>query len=77
MGLRVRLKAGFDISGFGPTARVILTALKEYGMFMADNGGDWFITGEANPAWNDGEIAELSKVPASAFEVVAHPPLQP
>ncbi len=77
MGLRVRLKASFDISGFGPTARVILTALKEYGMFMADNGGDWYITGEANPAWNDAEITQLSTVPASAFEVVAHPPLQP
>ncbi len=72
MGLRVRLKADFDVSGFGPTARVILTALKEYGMFLADNGGDWFITGEANPAWNDDEISELADVPASAFEVVAH-----
>jgi hypothetical protein len=72
MGLRVRLAAGYDISAFGPTARVVLTALKKYGMFLADNGGDWLLTGESNPAWNDGELAELARVPASAFEVVAH-----
>jgi hypothetical protein len=76
MGLRVRLKASFDISGFSPTAKVVLTALKEYGMFLADNGGDWFITGEANPGWNDDEVAELGEVPASAFEVVAHGTLE-
>jgi hypothetical protein len=76
MGLRVRLKAGFDLAGFGPTAQVVLTALKEYGMFLADNGGDWFITGEANPAWDDDELAELASVPASAFEVVQHGPLE-
>jgi hypothetical protein len=51
---------------------VVLTALKKYGMFLADNGGDWLLTGESNPAWNDGELAELARVPASAFEVVAH-----
>jgi hypothetical protein len=72
MGLRVRLKAGYDISGFGPTAKVVLTALREYGMFLADNGADWFITGEANKAWDDAEIEELSRVPASAFEAVSH-----
>jgi hypothetical protein len=72
MGLRVRLKADFDISGFGPTAQVILTALKQYGMFMADNGSDWYITGEANTAWVEDEVTELSKVPASAFEVIKH-----
>jgi len=59
MGLRVRLKADYDISGFGPTARVILTAMKEYGMFVADNGGDWFISGESNAAWNDDEVGQL------------------
>ena len=72
LGLRVRLKKDFDISRFNPTAQVILTAMKEYGMFLADNGADWFITGEANPAWVDDEIQQLSDVPASAFEAVAH-----
>jgi hypothetical protein len=72
MGLRARLKADYDVSGFGPTAQVVLTALKQYGMFMADNGSDWYITGEANTAWVEDEVSELSKVPASAFEVVQH-----
>ncbi len=70
MGLRVRLKSSFDISGFNPTVQAILTGLKQYGMFVADNGSDWFITGESNPAWNNTEINQLKQVPASAFEVV-------
>ena len=77
MGLRVRLKASYDIRGFGPTARVVLEALKQYGMLLAGNGGDWSITGATSPAWSDAEIAELGLVPAAAFEVVAHGPLQP
>jgi hypothetical protein len=70
LGIRVRLKASFDISRFNATTKVILTAMKEYGMFLADNGGDWFFTGEANGAWNDDELQQLKTVPASAFEVV-------
>jgi hypothetical protein len=70
MGLRVRLKAGFDVSPFRGDARVILDALKKYGMFLADNGGDWFISGETNTSWNDGDLEQLKSVPASAFEVV-------
>jgi hypothetical protein len=70
LGLRVRLKAGYDISRFHGAPRVILTALKRYGMILADNGADWFISGEANPRWNDDELAALKTVPASAFEVV-------
>jgi hypothetical protein len=50
MGMRVRLKAGFDISGYLPSARVILQALKSYGMMVADNGSDWFISGALTPA---------------------------
>ena len=70
MGLRVRLKASYDIGRFSGAARVILTALKRYGMFVADNGSDWFISGETNTAWNDDEIEPLKTVPGSAFEVV-------
>jgi hypothetical protein len=76
MGLRVRLKADFDTSRYGRTAQIILTALKQYGMFMADNGSDWFVSGEQNPAWNDDELHELKSVPASAFEVVQHGDIQ-
>lgn len=76
MGLRVRLKAGFDISTYKGAARVILQALKRYGMFVADNGGDWYISGETNPTWDDDDLDQLKAVPASAFEVVKHGPLK-
>ena len=53
MGLRLRLKAGYDISGFTGAARVILVALKRYGMIVADNGSSWFLTGASDPRWDD------------------------
>lgn len=77
MGLRVRLKADFDISSAPPSAQVILTAMKKYGMILADNGSDFYFQGEANPGWSNAEIAPLKQVPASAFEVVSVPPLEP
>ncbi len=76
LGLRVRLKAGYDLRRFNGAPRVILTALKRYGMILADNGADWFISGEANPKWNDEELALLKQVPASAFEVVRLGPIK-
>lgn len=76
MGLRVRLKASFDVSRFRGDARVILTALQRYGMFLADNGSDWFITGETNTAWDDDDLDQLKTVPGSAFEAVQTGPLQ-
>jgi hypothetical protein len=59
MGERFRLRAAFEISGFSPAARVILMALKEYGMFLADNGGPWFLTGAPDSRWNSAIAAEL------------------
>jgi hypothetical protein len=70
MGMRVRLRADYDISTFPPAAQVILRALKTYGMFLADNGAGWFITGAPDPRWNDTELGALKRVPSSAFEVV-------
>jgi len=70
MGMRVRLKASFDISGFPPSARVILQALKTYGMMVADNGGDWFLSGAPDARWNDAELNTLKQVAGSNFEVV-------
>ena len=70
LGIRVRLKASFDLGPYSGAAKVVLTALKKYGMFLADNGSDWYFSGESNPAWNDDEIEPLKRVPASAFEVV-------
>jgi hypothetical protein len=70
MGLRLRLKASYDISGFSTGNQVILTALKEYGMIVADNGSDWYLSGAHDPLWDDDELGELKSVPGSAFEVV-------
>jgi hypothetical protein len=70
MGMRVRLKAGFDLSRFPPSARVVLQALKTYGMFLADNGGNWFISGAPDPRWNDEDLATLKQVTGKELEVV-------
>ncbi|MCA9374149.1 S-layer homology domain-containing protein [Candidatus Peregrinibacteria bacterium] len=70
MGLRLRLKADFDTSGYTGHAKVILEALKKYGMILADNGSDWYITGASDPRWDDDDLGQLKSVPGSAFEVV-------
>jgi hypothetical protein len=70
MGLRVRLKASVDISGFGKQARVVLRALKTYGMILADNGSPWFISGASNRRYNDDDLRTLGKIKGSDFEVV-------
>ncbi|MEO8619493.1 MAG: Ig-like domain-containing protein [bacterium] len=70
MGMRVRLKAGVNISGFPPSAQVILRALKKYGMLVADNGSNWYISGAADSRWNDTEINTLKALHGSDFEVV-------
>lgn len=70
MGMRVRLKAGFDISGFAPHIQVILKALKKYGMFVADNGSNWYISGAPDTRWDDEELGELKTIAGSNFEVV-------
>jgi Bacterial Ig domain len=70
MGLRLRLKAGFDVSGFHPQIQVILRALKTYGMIVADNGSSWYITGELNPLWDNTILDQLKTVGGANFEVV-------
>jgi hypothetical protein len=70
MGLRVRLKASVDISGFGPHARIVLTALKRYGMILADNGSPWYISGAPDSRWNDDEMHRLQNLTGADFEVV-------
>jgi hypothetical protein len=70
MGQRLRLRAGFDVSGFPKHARAVLTALKRYGMIVADNGSDWYITGAPSSHWNNDALATLSRVHGSEFEVV-------
>jgi hypothetical protein len=70
MGERFRLRADFDISGFSPANQVILTALKRYGMIVADNGSNWFLSGAPDPRWNDDDIDRLKHVLGNAFEAV-------
>jgi hypothetical protein len=70
MGLRLRLKAHYDISGFTGHARVILEAMKRYGLIVADNGSNWFFTGASDARWDDDDLDQLKDVPGSAFEVV-------
>jgi hypothetical protein len=70
MGMRVRLKADYDISGFPAEVQVILQALKTYGMFVADNGGNWFISGAPDPRWNDDALHAIKKVKGHDLEVV-------
>jgi len=74
MGMRIRLKAGFDISGYSAANQVILTALKQYGMILADNGGSLFIQGATDPRWDDNDLANLGGIDASNFEVVQMTP---
>lgn len=70
MGMRVRLRASFDVSGYAPEVQVILTAMKTYGMFMADNGSDFFISGVPDQRWNNDVLRQLKKVTAGDFEVI-------
>lgn len=70
MGQRFRLKAGFDISGYPAEDQVILTALKRYGMILADNGAPWFIGGSPDPRWNNDNLHLLQQVHGSDFEAV-------
>lgn len=70
MGLRVRLKADFDISGFSPHVQVILRAMKKYGMIVADNGSNWYVSGAPDSRWDDDELRQLGQVRGRDFEVV-------
>jgi hypothetical protein len=75
MGARFRLKASYNISGFHGESRVILQALKTYGMFVADNGSNWYLSGANDTGWNDDDLNQLKSVPGSAFEAVDSGPI--
>ena len=70
MGLRLRLKAGFNVSRFPRQAHIVLVALKEYGMIVADNGSSWYVSGAPDPHWSNDDLHSIGQVPGSAFEVV-------
>jgi hypothetical protein len=73
MGLRLRMKASYDIAGITGQALVVAVAMKTYGMFVADNGSNWYFQGQGGKAascWNNNDLDQLKNVPGSAFEVV-------
>ncbi len=70
MGLRVRLKASVEISGYPKQARVVLQALKTYGMILADNGSNWYISGAPSPKWSNDQLHTLGRITGADFEVV-------
>jgi hypothetical protein len=75
MGVRFRLRADFDISGFSTTNQIILRALKKYGMMIADNGSAWFLSGAPDSSWDNTDLHRLTTITGSAFEVVDVSPL--
>jgi hypothetical protein len=70
MGLRFRMKAGYSCAAFSAEVQVICAALKKYGMFVADNGSDWYVSGAPDSRWNDDRLGDLKDIPGDAFEVV-------
>ena len=70
MGLRVRLRADFDVGGFPPVVQTILRGLKKYGMMVADNGSDWYVGGAPDARWDDDALRAVREVTGADFEVV-------
>jgi hypothetical protein len=77
MGLRLRLRADYPIAGFPRQARIVLEALKTYGMIVADNGSSWYVSGQPNAHWSNDDLHTLGRVPGSAFQVVDTSSLRP
>jgi hypothetical protein len=75
MGMRLRLKASYDIAGFSTNMQVILSAMKKYGLIMADNGSAMYISGAPDSRWDNDDLHNLGQVPASAFEVMQMNPV--
>lgn len=70
MGLRLRLRAGYDLGGFTGPARAIAEAMKRYGLIVADNGSNWYFSGSSDRRWPDRNLDQLKSIPGAAFEVV-------
>ena len=77
MGMRIRLKASFDISGYSAANQVILTAMKKYGMILADNGSYFYFQGVPDPRWDDNDLHNLDSIQSLNFEVVQMTPTYP
>jgi len=77
MGARFKLKANWDPSRLGPQAKVVVAAMKRFGMVLADNGSPWYFQGEQDARWSETLISDLKKIPASAFVALDTRPLIP
>ncbi len=75
LGKRLRLKAGFNISSFSPINKAILTAMKEYGLFIADHGSNWYVQGTSDPRWNDDDLNALKTLTGNDFEFIDESPM--
>jgi hypothetical protein len=76
MGLRLRMKRSYDCSSFSSEARVVCDGLKHYGLIVADNGSDWYLSGAHDPRWDDDAIGDLKRITGDAFEVVDSGPIE-
>ena len=70
MGARFRLKADYDISGFPPEMHVLLQAMKEYGIVLADNGSNWYVSGAPDERWDNDMLHLLDVLTGNDFEAV-------
>ena len=70
MGMRLRLKAGFDVSTYSATNRIILTAMKKYGLILTDIGSDFYVSGAPDERWDNSDLNQLGKLHATDFEVI-------
>lgn len=70
MGQRFRLKASFDVSSYSATNQIILNAMKHYGMLLADNGSNWYVSGSPDARWNDDDLHDLGRVTGASFEAI-------
>ena len=75
MGARFRMKASHDCAPYSREVQVICAAMKRYGMFVADNGSDWYVSGTHDPRWDDDALGDLKRIPGSAFEAVETGPV--
>jgi hypothetical protein len=76
MGMRLRLKASYDISTLTGPAKVIAVAMQHYGLIVADNGSNWYFQGGTDPRWDDTSLDQLKSIPGTAFEVVDSGPVR-
>ena len=65
-----RHKAGFDVSSYSATNQIILNAMKHYGMLLADNGSNWYVSGSSDARWNDDDLHDLGRVTGASFEAI-------